>query len=274
MSGITNMDEKEGRVLVVGDIHGSHKGLVQAMHRCKFDNDKDQLISLGDIADGWPETPQCVDELLKVKNLIAIKGNHDDWTLSWMNTANAGHHWLNSGGKATKDAYDQAQMYHDHDREAHHRFFKYQHDFYIDDENRAFVHGGFTSRKGVGHEPYRSNYYWDRDMWTLALMQDRNKIDQELVDEPTHSTRFYRHKEVYIGHTSTCNWRAKGNMKESSDPNQKLNADITVPMHRCNVWNMDTGGGFGGKITIQDVDTKEYFQSDYCKELYPNHAGR
>jgi len=261
------------RTLVVGDIHGSHKGLVQAMQRCKFDNDKDQLISLGDIADGWPETPQCVDELLKIKNLIAIKGNHDDWTLNWMNTANADHHWMNSGGKATKDAYDQAQMYNEHDREAHHKFFKYQHDFYIDDENRAFVHGGFTSRKGIGHDPYRSNYYWDRDMWQLAMYGDR-KSAEEMEGIHMFAKRFLNHKEVYIGHTTTTNYNAKGNMKESKDPNQKLNGPITVPMNRCNVWNMDTGGGFHGKVTIMDIDTKEYWQSDLCKELYPEHAGR
>ena len=37
---------------------------------------------------------------------------------------------------------------------------------------------------------------------------------------------------------------------------------------------MDTGGGFNGKVTAMDIDTKEYFQSDFVKELYPIETGR
>ena len=29
------------------------------------------------------EAGQCIDELLKIKNLIYLLGNHDDWTLQW-----------------------------------------------------------------------------------------------------------------------------------------------------------------------------------------------
>ena len=265
---------KKGRTLVCGDIHGSHKGLKQCLERSYFDNEVDQLIQLGDVADGWPETPQCVDELLKINNLIAIRGNHDQWTSEWMNTAYAGHHWLNCGGQATKQAYEQARMYNEHDEDAHNKFFKYQHDYYVDDENRGFVHGGFNSSKGLGHENNRSDYYWDRDLWTLAIMQDRKDLHEDFINHPSHSTRFYNHKELYIGHTSTSNWKAKGNMKEYKDPNQKLNGPITVPMNRCNVWNMDTGAGFHGKVTIMDIDNKEYWSSDYCQDLYPEHEGR
>ena len=33
-------------------------------------------------------------------------------------------------------------------------------------------------------------------------------------------------------------------------------------MQRCNVWNLDTGAGYGYKLTIMDIDTKQYWQSD------------
>lgn len=63
-------------------------------------------------------------------------------------------------------------------------------------------------------------------------------------------------KEVYIGHTSTQFW---GEDK---------------PMQAANIWNLDTGGGWFGKISIMDVDTKEFWQSDSGKELYPEFKGR
>ena len=30
----------------------------------------------------------------------------------------------------------------------------------------------------------------------------------------------------------------------------------------CEVWDLDTGGGYEGKLTIMNVHTKEYWQSD------------
>lgn len=54
----------------------------------------------------------------------------------------------------------------------------------------------------------------------------------------------------------------------------KIKLQTLKPTNACNIWNLDTGGGFEGKITIMNVDTKEYFQSDLCKDLYANERGR
>lgn len=40
------------------------------------------------------------------------------------------------------------------------------------------------------------------------------------------------------------------------------------PIHVCNVWNLDTGAGWSGKLTIMNVTTKEYWQSDLTPDLY------
>jgi serine/threonine protein phosphatase 1 len=45
-------------------------------------------------------------------------------------------------------------------------------------------------------------------------------------------------------------------------------------MQGCNVWNIDTGAAFTGKLTIMDIDTKNFWQSDPVRNLYPNEAGR
>ena len=54
------------RTLVCGDIHGAHRALLQCFEKSSFDYEKDKLICLGDVADGWSEVPECFDELLKV----------------------------------------------------------------------------------------------------------------------------------------------------------------------------------------------------------------
>lgn len=236
------------RTLVIGDIHGGYRALVQVLERAKFDKENDLLISLGDIADGWSETPKCTEYLMGCKNIITIRGNHDKWFQDWLETGVANPHWLHHGGKATKQAYEEANMYHDFDIEGHTMFYKNQINFYLDDKNRGFVHGGFTSSKGLGHEPNQYNYYWDRSLWRDKALPGKSS--------QTIPKLLRNHSEIFIGHTTTTFW---GSME---------------PMNACNVWNLDTGGGWEGKITVMDVDTKEYWQSDLVKDLYPEEKGR
>ncbi len=39
-------------------------------------------------------------------------------------------------------------------------------------------------------------------------------------------------------------------------------------MFRAGIWNLDTGAGWEGKLTVMNVDTKEYYQSDPVEDLY------
>lgn len=245
------------RILVMGDVHGGYRGMIQALERANFDKEKNTLISLGDIADGWSEVPECVDYLLSCKNLIAIRGNHDMWCRNWLLFGEIQRMWVTQGGQATVDAYNrkyeelgpsEIEAY----MESHRQFFKNQINYYIDENNRGFVHGGFTSRKGLGHEPYESNYFWDRDLWNIVNIMDHK--DTEDVTES--AKRFLKHSEIFVGHNST------------------LFHNQSTPMHKCNLWNLDTGGGYKGKITVMDVNTKEYWQSDFMDTLYPNEKGR
>lgn len=244
---------KKNRTFVLGDVHGGYKALLQCFERSGFDPEVDTLISLGDIADGWSQVPECVELLLTCKNLIAIKGNHDEWCENWMqNRASAPLSWLSQGGKATYNAYVKAP---DLINKHYEQFFRKQHLFYKDEENRVFVHGGYVSHEGVGHDAVHYSYYWDRELWSIALSGEAAQRGKAPLSNKL-PRRLRPHKEIFIGHTSTVNW----------------NTD--KPMKACNVWNLDTGGGFYGKITIMDVDTKEYWQSDLVKDLYPNEKGR
>ena len=74
------------KTFTIGDTHGNYRALKQCLERSNFDYENDTLIHLGDICDGWVYVYECVEELLKIKNLIPIKGNHDDWFLQWINT--------------------------------------------------------------------------------------------------------------------------------------------------------------------------------------------
>ena len=238
------------RTLVVGDIHGGFRALEQVLERCNHNPEEDRIIFLGDYVDGWSESAEVIDYLINLKgDNIFIRGNHDKWCEEWLITGNAQNLWRLQGGQATIDSYTRTGFLIE---DSHRKFFRNLHNYYIDDENRGFVHGGFNSRKGLGHEKYQSDYYWDRDLWNLALLS-HGRVHEGGTES---SNRYKKHKEIFIGHTSTVSW------------------GTDKPMNRCNVWNLDTGGGWHGKLTIMDIDTKEYWQSDIVKELYPNEHGR
>ena len=130
--------------------------------------------------------------------------------------------------------------------------FKVGLDYYLDDKNRLFLHAGFTSMHGVEKEIFKENFYFDRTLWEMALSMD-TKIKKDAV---TYPKRLLHYKEIFIGHTPT------------------LNFNEDKPMNVANIWNIDTGAAFTGKICAMNIDTKEYVQSDKLPDLYPNEKGR
>lgn len=221
------------RKLVIGDIHGGFKALKQCLELSNFDYDKDMLICLGDIVDGWSETSQCIDELLKIKNLIFVIGNHDLWCRAWFEYGASPVIWTEQGGRATIKSYiDNPEL-----MIKHRYFFKIARRYY-EDNNRLFVHGGYNTKIPI-HEQHEEFVTWDRKLWDNR----HNKI----------SIKPY--SEVYVGHTSIYNLHH-------------------YPVQYNNVWFMDTGAGWEGVLSIMDMDTKQFWQSDKVSDLYPNHRGR
>jgi len=269
---------------VIGDIHGAAKALKQVLERSNFDYENDTLIQLGDVADGWSEVYECVEELLKIKNLISIKGNHDDWFFQWMIKGLHPTNWLQGGYGTLQSyvnnvdrnvnirqrmgAYTSDLTYFDIP-DTHKDFWTKQHLYYKDDKNRVFVHGGYTSIHGIGNDESAS-YYWDRSLWYTALAagSTNKSLDNRLP------ITLRNHEEIYIGHTSTVNWDYKNHGVLKAPKGEVRGKPITTPIHACNVWNLDTGAGFRGKLTIMNIDTKEFWQSDFVNELYPDEKGR
>ena len=242
------------RKFVLGDIHGGLKAIHQVLERANVTNN-DTLIFLGDFVDGWSESPAVLDFLIalqKKQPCIFIRGNHDELLLDWLlgNNENIDEKlWFQHGGEATVKSYQNIDA---ETKEKHIDFLKSLQDYYLDDENRLFIHAGFTNMKGVEHEFYKPLFYWDRTLWETALAID-NQLSKDAI---TYPLRLKIYNEIFIGHT----------------PVTKINQ--TIPVNKACVWNVDTGAAFKGKLTIMDVDTKEFWQSDALPELYPNENGR
>lgn len=95
------------RTLVIGDIHGGLKGLIQLFERADI-SAEDKLIFLGDYVDGWSESAQVIDYLMRLDEshqCIFIKGNHDAWCIDWLEKAIVNDVWFVHGGKSTMESY-------------------------------------------------------------------------------------------------------------------------------------------------------------------------
>lgn len=251
------------RKLVIGDIHGANRALHQVLERCKFNPENDKLIFLGDYCDGWPETIEVFDTLIKLEESckhkpIFIIGNHDQWLRDWLNIGEVNIGWHQNRGWGTYVGYKNLE-----DNivklEKHKEFLNRLRWFYIDGENNGFVHAGFLSKNGLGHEENQDIYCHTRALWKSAMEADNAEV----------SKNYRGHKEIFIGHTNTAIYDISPQFPEFKDPNQLKEGAVTVPMNRQNIWNIDTAAGFGGKLTILDVETKAYWQSDFVKTLYP-----
>jgi serine/threonine protein phosphatase 1 len=257
---------KKNRTFYVADLHGGFRALVQVLKAVGFDYENDTLIQGGDIVDGWSEPFECLEELLKIKNLIAIRGNHDAVFQEYLDTGKHQFDWLHG-------SYTTLQSYAKHaDREimimpdegafktnltfldvpsTHVEFYRNQVNYYIKDNN-VFVHGGFDRHLPLEEQREDFIYYWDRNLFKEAFADSRStrknismKFKEDWIEK------------IFIGHSPTLNYYTD------------------YPMLLDKIINMDTGGGYGnGRVSIINVDTMEITQSDLMKYLYPEEGGR
>lgn len=239
------------RTFTIGDIHGGLKALEQLIDRLELQKE-DQLIFLGDYVDGWSESAQVIDYLIDLsqkQHCVFIMGNHDVYCQNWLKKNETSDIWQFHGGKQTIESY---KRYTAKQKKEHLLFFEYMQLFHVDSENRLFIHAGFTSMHGPYKEVYESNYNWDRTLWEMARTMDKRIKKDSLL----YPKRLLLFKEIYIGHTPTTYY------------------EVDTPMQGCNVWNIDTGAAFKGKLTALNIETKEFVQSDTVCELYPEESGR
>ncbi|NJM24675.1 MAG: serine/threonine protein phosphatase [Bacteroidia bacterium] len=221
---------------VIGDIHGAHRALQQCLQRSGFDYEHDRLIALGDVCDGWPDTRDAIDALMRIRHLVYLLGNHDYLALQWMKYGVAEDLWLKQGGRETIASYQYTGV-----PESHIQFLDKAHLYFLED-NKLFVHAGIKFYLGLEQQDHEV-FLWDRELVQTALYDKSQGKEAPLTS----------YDEIYVGHTV---------MKAQH------------PVHACEVWMMDTGAGWSGVLSMMNVETKQIFQSDPVPQLYPGVQGR
>lgn len=234
---------------VMSDVHGNYLGMKQCLEKSGFDYENDLLIFNGDMCDGFPHVNKCIDEILKIKNCYATIGNHDAWTMEWIKSDFTWKVplWTRQGGQGTIDSYKDYPNGH---MPKEHIDFIVNMRKYISfgegDDEVVFIHGGLDPNQRDMDKQDVETLMWDRDLMRSAWTKNQRNP----------KFRFAGKEKIFIGHTSTEFYHS------------------LEPLFLCNVVCGDTGGGMTGKISIINIDTLEYWQSDLAPKLYPDFKPR
>jgi serine/threonine protein phosphatase 1 len=240
-----------GRTLVVGDIHGGLLALIQVFKMVNLSTE-DKIIFLGDYVDGWNDSALLINFLINLNQTnecIFIRGNHDIWCQEWLQSEMKNDVWLQHGGRSTIESYRDIDQIR---KEVHLNFFNGMVDYYVDNEGHLFIHAGYKSMQGPAYEIDHSIFSTDRSLWEIALALDEGLAKEDVL----YPKRLLVFNEIFIGHTPTTKF------------------GMTTPMNKANIWNIDTGAAFTGPLTILDIKTKEFWQSEPVQSLYPDQRGR
>lgn len=223
----------KGRKFVIGDIHSHYDEMIELFECIKFNFDTDILISLGDLVDRGPKPIEVIETLMQVKNFIHILGNHDEWCYQHLKFNRQSTDWTSQGGASTLNAYSKNPKV----KEKHIEFFEKAKLYHIDEDARLFVHGGFNHRIPFDLQiDNKELLIWDRSLVLTAIEYDQSGLT------------FKEFTEIFVGHTPTQF------IKES------------IPKRFSNLWMLDTGVYISGKLTIMNIETKEYWQSTGIEE--------
>ena len=221
---------------VITDIHGYYLALLQCMERSRFDMEKDLLICLGDTCDRGPQTCESFEELLKIKNLLYILGNHDLCFREHIESQgdNPEPLWTRQGGRSTLKSYPAGIP-------ASHIKLLSEALLYLVIDNMLFVHAGLDPNKAI-----ESNSTHD-------LLWNRNLIEQAYQGRGI-GNKLTPYTKVFAGHT----------------PTTQKNFNSLKPLIFNEFRLLDTGVIHGKHLSIMNIDTDEYFQSNLVSDLYPD----
>lgn len=93
-------------IYVCSDLHGRYDLYNKMLETIKF-NKKDTLYILGDAIDRGPESIKLLQQIMKQKNVVLLKGNHEKMMLQYLKTQNIydAMVWEYNGGEETHNQY-------------------------------------------------------------------------------------------------------------------------------------------------------------------------
>lgn len=238
------------RAVLVKDSRGDYRLNISDYTSTSFDVE-DKIKEVQYNGEVWCLSVPQTNFFVRRNGKAYFSGN--SWAIDFLEYRIAPHIWISQGGQATYDSY--LPYINEEVAQKHLEFLKSL-PYYLEIGKKLFVHGGiYVDEDGVGLNVFANHdIIWDRGLFKKTVY---NKYESGGIDALSYKFSIEPYEEIYIGHTTT----------QMADPTFK-------PVDYKGVYLIDQGAGWDGKLTVMDIDTKEYWQSDFTPTLYPEVKGR
>lgn len=231
---------------LVRDNRGSYRLNICEKEGVQFYRDK-KITKVPYVGDVWCLNVPRSNFMVRRNGKAFFSGNC--WARGWMSRGFTPGIWTSQGGDATLKSYNYEVV-------EEHKIFLNSLPKYMVLDNILFVHGGYNPKLPIENQiefnPFNpdGDLTWDRALFYLIFAQPLRASEREIESQIIYD-------KVFIGHTTT----------------QAINPTLK-PLISDKVVNVDTGAGWNGKLTVMDVDTLEYWQSELVEYYYPEYHSR
>lgn len=206
------------RRLVVSDIHGEGKRLLEVLDKAGYEPGVDRLFLLGDYIDRGSDSKYTVDMVrsLVKDGAVALKGNHE--AMMWDALTKKSSTWMFNGGEDTAFDFRGSNL-----EEAAEWLNNLP--LYHEEPDCILVHAGIFPGLPL-EEQNPNNFLWIREVFY---------------------NNYHGPKKVIFGHTPTPY------LYQGAVPKQEQ----YKPWRGSHMLGIDTGAVYGGPLTLVDIDSED-----------------
>lgn len=243
---------------VLGDVHGAYRALCDVLERASFSFEDDELYFVGDVCDRYPETYETLDLMMGIRHFYPVLGNHDLYLLDYLLSGAWDDFWYaKKGGEATVSSFARAGV--GKRRLLEMASFLSSWPYIRLFPGYVMVHGGLPADsdwdalipdmlfKTVRDDPVFSDdpppVTVDR---SLVLLAHDGKKRKDVLKKVKKLSR-----RILVGHSPLV----------GKDCMPLVSTDYGIV-------DLDTGAGWGMRLTMMDLDTGQFIQSRLVSELY------
>lgn len=192
------------RILAISDIHGKYKEFMELLKKVNYCAEEDQLVLLGDYTDRGDQSREVVEQVIRLveHGAVALRGNHDQMLLDWLDTGETDRFLRNGGMKTVHSYYGECDI---EDLEQAREFilreyaeqvgFIRQLPYYYETDKHIFIHAGINPEYEDWKDTPEHEMIWIRDVF----FQHPTGLEQKVVFGHTPAIKLHSSSEVWFG---------------------------------------------------------------------------
>lgn len=199
------------RILAISDIHGCYNHFAKLLLKVNYNPKEDQLILLGDYVDRGTQnlaTLKFVKDLVEKYGAIALRGNHDQALLDWLESPeeHTVFYFMNGGLNTIKEFVRKPNIPTNMDtfiqwatqiKDEYKDMIEFLRNlpYYYETDQHIFVHAGINPFLKDWKKTAKYQFIWIRDEF---LKNDHN-LEKTVIHGHTPTISLHKSADIYFG---------------------------------------------------------------------------